>query len=701
MGDEVQAIKAGPARGRRHRRRQQGRPARRAADGGPAAGDAGADASARQGRRPRRGPRPKRPEVLVTTALTGEGVPGAAGRARAAPRRRRRRRVVAARRARATAQVRAVLAERLWDRLDDGRSGDGDRGAIADGGRPRARPVRRGRPAARGLARTAMTSRRAPRPRPSSPGRSSCSRRRARVLHGGRHGAPGVVAVRRRGPRRRRGRRRRGRRGVRARRAGLRPVVGWASDRFGRRPLLVGGALLTVVALLLHLAASTLPAFVAVRAAFGVAEAFFFVALLAAASDLAPPDRRGEALNLAVAGAVPGARVRAAAGRDGLGAAGYTAVWIAAAALAGVAAVLALSSPRPRRPCTGDRRARRGRRCSTGGRVPGRRSSCGLRDGRVPRVRAAVRAPGRPRRGGAAAGGLRADRGRAPARRSPAARPGRARRSCRRRARRRRRPACCSTVSFASPIGLVVGTAVFAAGVAFVFPALLSLAVSRVAETERGVAVGHDQRVPRRVVRRRARRVRRVAGPGATAARSCSGGRRGARRRCSWRSRRASLVAADRGGVRSGDERWSGCSWRAPVSWAPGSPRSTRRWASGWRCTSRTSRAPTRAVTGSRPTSSGRSRRAGSRRRIAKRRSPASCRRTTRRGGGRRPRRRGGVRGRRRQVARCGPISTGSPRRTRSSRRTRPRSRSTALPRRWCERARPGSSACTSSAPCR
>src|SRR5688500_2050288 len=33
----------------------------------------------------------------------------------------------------------------------------------------------------------------------------------------------------------------------------LRPFVGWSSDRFGRRPLLIGGALLTVAALGLHL----------------------------------------------------------------------------------------------------------------------------------------------------------------------------------------------------------------------------------------------------------------------------------------------------------------------------------------------------------------------------------------------------------------------------------------------------------------
>lgn len=59
----------------------------------------------------------RRPEVLVTTAATGEGVPAllealdrhrAAGTEGAG---------AAARRARAAAQVRSILAERLWDRL--------------------------------------------------------------------------------------------------------------------------------------------------------------------------------------------------------------------------------------------------------------------------------------------------------------------------------------------------------------------------------------------------------------------------------------------------------------------------------------------------------------------------------------------------------------------------------------------------------
>jgi LAO/AO transport system kinase len=62
-------------------------------------------------------PAPKRPEVLITTAVTGEGIPEllvaldrhhAAGRDGI---------TTAARRTRAAAQVRAVLVERLWERL--------------------------------------------------------------------------------------------------------------------------------------------------------------------------------------------------------------------------------------------------------------------------------------------------------------------------------------------------------------------------------------------------------------------------------------------------------------------------------------------------------------------------------------------------------------------------------------------------------
>jgi LAO/AO transport system kinase len=72
---------------------------------------------AREDRDPSR-PAPKRPEILVTTASTGEGVPellAALDRHRAAGGDGA---TAAARRARARAQVRAVLAERLEERLE-------------------------------------------------------------------------------------------------------------------------------------------------------------------------------------------------------------------------------------------------------------------------------------------------------------------------------------------------------------------------------------------------------------------------------------------------------------------------------------------------------------------------------------------------------------------------------------------------------
>ncbi len=271
----------------------------------------------------------------------------------------------------------------------------------------------------------------------------------------------------------------------------MRPVVGWASDRFGRRPLLVGGALLTVVALLLHLAATTLPAFIAVRAAFGVAEAFFFVSMLAAASDLAPPDRRGEALNLASLALYLGLAFGPPLGEVALGAGGYAAVWITAAALAGVAAILAIPLPETSPAVlahTGERV--RTRLIHPAAAFPGMLVGCGAfgMAGFLAFIPLYARQVGLD---GAAIPlavyalivvGLRLAFAKLPDQVGAARLSGGALAVA--------AVGLTMTVLFPSPIGLVVGTAVFAGGVAFVFPALLSLAVSRVAETERGVAVG-------------------------------------------------------------------------------------------------------------------------------------------------------------------------------------------------------------------
>ena len=125
----------------------------------------------------------------------------------------------------------------------------------------------------------------------------------------------------------------------------LRPVVGWGSDRYGRRPMLVFGALLSVAALGLHLVVDSLPLFILARAMLGAAEAFFFVALLAAASDLAPPGRSGEAFNLASLALYIGLALGPPIGETVLDSVGYDAVWVVAAGLTIVAAVLSLAVP--------------------------------------------------------------------------------------------------------------------------------------------------------------------------------------------------------------------------------------------------------------------------------------------------------------------------------------------------------------------
>jgi MFS family permease len=135
----------------------------------------------------------------------------------------------------------------------------------------------------------------------------------------------------------------------------VRPLVGWSADRYGRRPLLVIGALLTVLALALHLIATSLPLFIGARAALGVAEAAFLVAALAAAGDLAPPGRTGEAISLVSLSLYIGLVVGPVLGELVLATAGYAGVWILAGALAAVAAGLAWLVPetRPSAPLAG------------------------------------------------------------------------------------------------------------------------------------------------------------------------------------------------------------------------------------------------------------------------------------------------------------------------------------------------------------
>ena len=274
----------------------------------------------------------------------------------------------------------------------------------------------------------------------------------------------------------------------------LRPVVGWASDRFGRRPLLVFGGVLTIVALLFHLVVTTLPLFVVARSLLGIAEAFFFVAVIAAVSDLAPPERRGEAINIGSLAVYLGLAIGPFVGETILALGGFNVVWLVAAAMGGIATALTLLVPET---------------------APGalRQRATGERPPRTPLIHPAGFLPGflimtgtwgmaayfaflplyTTQLGIGGAGPalalyalivvtLRIVFAKLPdqigaSRLSAVALVGSA-------------LGLGVLGIVASPTGVYLGTAIFATGIAFLFPALLALAVARVDENERGTVVG-------------------------------------------------------------------------------------------------------------------------------------------------------------------------------------------------------------------
>jgi predicted MFS family arabinose efflux permease len=121
----------------------------------------------------------------------------------------------------------------------------------------------------------------------------------------------------------------------------LRPVAGRLADTHGRRPLLVGGALLSALGMLGSAYADSLVLVVLLRLLLGVAEAAFFVAALAALADLAPASRMGEAISYNSLGLYLGLAFGPPLGELLVTSAGFTAAWYGAAALSVVAAVVA------------------------------------------------------------------------------------------------------------------------------------------------------------------------------------------------------------------------------------------------------------------------------------------------------------------------------------------------------------------------
>jgi MFS family permease len=129
----------------------------------------------------------------------------------------------------------------------------------------------------------------------------------------------------------------------------LRPFAGRIGDRYGRRILIIGGALIVAAAWALVLVATSMAVLVGARILGGIGEAAFFVGAGTMVTDLAPERRRGEALSYWSIAVYGGVAFGPFIGVAVLGDDQFDRVWILAAVLALVAAVLGSFTTETRR----------------------------------------------------------------------------------------------------------------------------------------------------------------------------------------------------------------------------------------------------------------------------------------------------------------------------------------------------------------
>lgn len=132
----------------------------------------------------------------------------------------------------------------------------------------------------------------------------------------------------------------------------MRPAAGMLGDRRGRRPLMLGGAALVALSVLAYGLAPTPAILAGLRLVGGAGEAMFFVGMATTFTDLAPPERRGEAMSLASLALYIGIGIGPVAADAVAARTGLNTVWAlsAAAACAAVALTTRVPETRPDAP---------------------------------------------------------------------------------------------------------------------------------------------------------------------------------------------------------------------------------------------------------------------------------------------------------------------------------------------------------------
>lgn len=128
----------------------------------------------------------------------------------------------------------------------------------------------------------------------------------------------------------------------------LRPFIGKIGDRRGRRLLLITGASLVALSIAGYALATSVVSMILLRLVTGLGEAAFYVGAASAINDLAPDERRGEALSYFSLALYSGLALGPVVGETILHETHFTAAWLAAAASAAIAAFVALRVPETR-----------------------------------------------------------------------------------------------------------------------------------------------------------------------------------------------------------------------------------------------------------------------------------------------------------------------------------------------------------------
>ena len=269
-----------------------------------------------------------------------------------------------------------------------------------------------------------------------------------------------------------------------------RPIAGRLADQRGRRVVLLAGAIVAVAASFGHVIATDLATLIVMRLLLGVGEALFFVAALAAATDLAPEERRGEAISLMSLSLYLGVAVGPLLSELLLRPLGYSNLWLVVAGIAVLAAVLSALAPETLPVGARATAATTGRLVDPRGIEPGLIVLCGVfgMGGYFAFMPLLGDRLGLDGVGGYMAAfalvviGLRIVGARLPDRLGAA-----------------RLSSVAMIVTaiglgiagfFPTAIGLAIGTVVFASGVAFTFPAIMALSVIGVSPGQRGAVMG-------------------------------------------------------------------------------------------------------------------------------------------------------------------------------------------------------------------